>query len=267
MRTRQRSATALVSANLPLTCAFIAFVVMVSAQIASPLVDSALEALTTTVVVTLAIATFFVATNRLHMKHVLEVFLFTVVLALLAEAVGIRTGFPFGSYGYTGVLQPQLFGVPVIVPVAWFAMGLPAWEASRRLVRSTAARALVGGLLLAAWDLMLDPQMINNGYWTWDGSGFWQGVPLSNYLGWTVVGAVIVLVCERVFGSDPVGAPPNPLLVALYLWMGAFQALGFVLPFVFDRPEVGVVGGAAMVIPAVWALTTYRPSDWTSWRR
>ena len=32
---------------------------------------------------------------------------------LLAEAVGVHTGFPFGAYAYSGTLGPELLGVPV----------------------------------------------------------------------------------------------------------------------------------------------------------
>src|SRR5690242_8260451 len=34
---------------------------------------------------------------------------------LIAEAVGVATGLPFGHYAYTGTLGPELFGVPAVV--------------------------------------------------------------------------------------------------------------------------------------------------------
>ena len=37
---------------------------------------------------------------------------------LAAEVLGVRTGFPFGEYAYTDALQPQVLGVPVVVPLA-----------------------------------------------------------------------------------------------------------------------------------------------------
>ena len=41
---------------------------------------------------------------------------------LIAEAVGVATGIPFGRYTYTGTLGPEVLGVPVIVPMAWVMM-------------------------------------------------------------------------------------------------------------------------------------------------
>src|SRR5689334_14519765 len=35
------------------------------------------------------------------------------------EALGVATGFPFGTYVYSGQLGPKLLGVPLIIPLAW----------------------------------------------------------------------------------------------------------------------------------------------------
>ena len=87
---------------------------------------------------------------------------------LLAEAVGVATGFPFGRYAYAGTLGPRLLGVPLVVPLAWAWMAWPAW-----LVGGPAGprpgRPGRGGRrsALAAWDLFLDPQMVAAGHWHW----------------------------------------------------------------------------------------------------
>ncbi|MDW8325092.1 MAG: carotenoid biosynthesis protein, partial [Anaerolineales bacterium] len=45
----------------------------------------------------------------------------TVVVAVsvtwLLEWVGSTTGLPFGEYDYSALLQPQLFGVPLLIPL------------------------------------------------------------------------------------------------------------------------------------------------------
>src|SRR5262249_37089207 len=33
------------------------------------------------------------------------------------EAIGVATGFPFGTYDYSGQLGPKLLGVPLIIPL------------------------------------------------------------------------------------------------------------------------------------------------------
>src|SRR5690606_35994673 len=50
-----------------------------------------------------------------------------IIVTWLAEAVGSTTGFPFGEYHYTDALQPQIAGLPLLVPLAWFMMLPPSW--------------------------------------------------------------------------------------------------------------------------------------------
>ena len=47
---------------------------------------------------------------------------------LAAEAVGLRTGLPFGEYAYTATLGPELSGVPAVGPLAWVMMAWPRWS-------------------------------------------------------------------------------------------------------------------------------------------
>ncbi|SCL68378.1 carotenoid biosynthesis protein [Micromonospora peucetia] len=56
------------------------------------------------------------------------------------EALGVATGFPFGSYDYSGELGPKLAGVPLIIPLAWTWMAWPAWLAATRLTGGDAGR-------------------------------------------------------------------------------------------------------------------------------
>lgn len=236
-----------------LNCSFAAFFVLVASQIATPLADSALNALTSIVVLTLVLLSVSLATFGQEVKKLFRIFVLAYVFAFFVEVLGHKSGFPFGPYDYGEALKPQLLGVPLIIPAAWFAMGLPAWEISNRLVTNRWLRAGVGGLLMAAWDLMLDPQMVTNGFWTWEVDGFWYGIPLSNFVGWTAVGAVLTFLIGTQLDSNR----PNPFLVLPYIWMGAFSALGFLLPFVFDIPWIGFVGGIAMLTPALLALRKY----------
>ncbi|RMF48927.1 MAG: carotenoid biosynthesis protein, partial [Chloroflexota bacterium] len=50
-----------------------------------------------------------------------------ILLGWAVEWIGHQTGFPFGFYSYTERLQPQLGGVPLLIPLAWLMMLPPAW--------------------------------------------------------------------------------------------------------------------------------------------
>lgn len=196
----------------------------------------------------------------------------TSIATGVIERVGTRTGLPFGRYGYTDALRPQVAHVPVIVPLAWFGMGLPSREAAHAALgdRSTPmSRIALGSAAMTAWDLFLDPQMVGEGYWAWVKKGVYRGIPVSNYLGWMLTGLGIMAMFERVLPTDgtprstsrstneptsrSIDLPPRPdvRLVGQYGYMSVMQTLGFAR--YFRDPVVAVVGGAAMLPTAVLA--------------
>jgi len=165
------------------------------------------------------------------------------------ERFGTRTGWPFGRYLYTEALRPQVAGVPAIVPLAWFAMAVPARATVHAALgeRSTAAGRILGGAAaLTAWDVFLDPQMVGEGYWAWARRGAYRGIPLSNFAGWFVTGVAVMGVLELVL---PAPDEPQGDLVGEYAAMAAMETVGFAA-FFRDR-LVAAVGGAAMLPFAV----------------
>jgi carotene biosynthesis associated membrane protein len=169
---------------------------------------------------------------------------------LLTEAVGVHTGFPFGSYAYGGTLGPELLGVPAVVPLAWVMMVWPALVVGQTLGRHPASVVGLAALALATWDVFLDPQMIDAGHWRWadpdPGLPLVPGVPLTNYAGWVLVAAAMTAVLHRVLG--PSHRPSGPA-AALYLWAYGSSVLAH-LAF-FGRPGSALVGGVLMGLIAV----------------
>lgn len=112
------------------------------------------------------------------------------------EFIGSRTGFPFGGYHYTEVLQPQIRRVPVVIPMAWLMMIPPAWAIGGLLAgpQSSIAAALLAGLAFMAWDLFLDPQMVSWNFWRWPDGGVYLGIPVVNFVGWFAAGTVVSLL-------------------------------------------------------------------------
>ncbi|MFZ4760914.1 MAG: carotenoid biosynthesis protein [Burkholderiaceae bacterium] len=177
------------------------------------------------------------------------------------EHVGTATGRPFGAYGYTGALRPQVAGVPAIVPLAWFAMAVPARESAHAALahRSTPVRRVaLGAVALTAWDLFLDPQMVGEGYWRWVRAGRYRGIPVTNYLGWLATSAAVMAALEVALPPD---GEADRALVAEYGVMAGMETLGFAA-FFRDR-VVAVVGGAAMMpIAAAAARSLWRTRHW-----
>jgi uncharacterized membrane protein len=181
---------------------------------------------------------------------------------LAVEAVGVATGFPFGTYDYSGQLGPRLFGVPVVIPLAWTWMAWPAWLAALRLVRAWPARVALGAAGLAAWDLFLDPQMVAEGYWTWrhpvPALPGVPGVPAGNYLGWLGFAVLLMAALSTAAGAPGDAGADRPVL-ALWLWTYASSVLAHAAFLGLPGSALwGGLGMGAVVIPLAVRLVRRR---------
>lgn len=177
---------------------------------------------------------------------------------LLAEAIGVATGWPFGQYAYTGTLGPELLGVPVVVPLAWAMMAWPALVVARTLAVRGPVVVALGAAALTAWDVFLDPQMVGAGHWTWfdptPGLPLIPGIPLTNYAGWLLVSVLIMAVLSRTLHRERVPSAPA---AALYLWVYFSSVLGHLV--FFGLPGSAVTGGVLMGAVAVpFAVVLWR---------
>lgn len=172
------------------------------------------------------------------------------VLAWLAEAIGTATGWPFGIYHYTDKLQPQLAHVPLLIPLAWFMMLPPVWAVAYSITGAyrTWTFVVCSALALTAWDLFLDPQMVAWGYWIWAEPGIYFGIPLLNFFGWMLTGAIMTLVVR------PSNLPVIPLLV-IYAITWILETLGQL--FFWGLPGPAIVGFVGMGI-FVWLAVQSR---------
>jgi uncharacterized membrane protein len=220
--------------------ALAAAVAMALLQIAVPLTDDR-AGLTTAVVVAFAATTTLLAARTWGGTRAGIAAGLVVAGALALEAVASRTGWPFGDYTYGDDLRPTVAGVPLAVGLAWWAMAVPAREVAARLAPAGWRRVALGAVALTAWDVFLDPQVVDEGYWTWDGGGPWRDVPLSNYAGWLVASAAVMVLLDRVLPRPG----DSPALLALYTWWAVMSTLGFLV--FFGDPLVGVVGGLCML--------------------
>jgi putative membrane protein len=161
------------------------------------------------------------------------------VTAVAVEAVGLATGFPYGGYTYGDVLGPRLLGVPFLVPLAWLMMAWPSWVLARRLTapvraaRRSAVRVVVAAAVFAAWDVVLDPQMVQAGYWTWahprPGLPGIGTVPLTNLAGWLLAGLLLMGLLDALVARTQVPDAPRtgdaaPLLALGWMTLGGAVA-------------------------------------------
>jgi uncharacterized membrane protein len=151
-------------------------------------------------------------------------------VSLLFESVGVATGWVYGPYHYTEQLGPKFLGlVPLLIPVAWFMMSYPSFVIADRLIPSGWKRwqrllsvAAIGGLVMTAWDVIMDPIMVAGGNWVWDTQGAYFGIPLQNFWGWWLTIFTTFALYLWLFGKGarPAEAGFDRLAVGSYLVAG-----------------------------------------------
>jgi len=124
-------------------------------------------------------------------------------VAWLAEFSSTRTGVPFGLYHYTGETRGQeLFvaNVPFMDPLSFSFLAYASFCLARAALRGRPAPvpvlALVTGILMMLLDVVIDPVAVRGDRWFlgrifhYAEAGAYFGVPVSNFAGWVLVGAV-----------------------------------------------------------------------------
>lgn len=177
------------------------------------------------------------------------------LLTFLVEFLGSRTGFPFGPYSYTDLLQPQLGHVPLLIPLAWFMMLPAAWATVYHYRGRRLRFILLSAVALTAWDMLLDPQMVAWGLWVWNNPGGFFGIPWSNYAGWLLTAALLTWLLR------PAGLPVRPLL---FIYTITWFLESFGLAFFWGLPGPALAGGLLMglfVLVGWWPVIAARPGE------
>jgi uncharacterized membrane protein len=110
------------------------------------------------------------------------------------ESVSLRTGFPFGHYRFTELMGPQLFGLPILLALAYVGMGYLSWILGMVIIecqdkplsgRKIVQLPLAASFIMTVWDISMDPVWADIDHaWVWRDGGLYYGVPISNFLGW-----------------------------------------------------------------------------------
>jgi uncharacterized membrane protein len=209
------------------------------------------------------------AIYTLGLRHALAFLAVATVISLVFEAVGVATGAIYGPYHYTGSLGPKLFQVPVVVPMAWFMVIYPSYALANYLadgcvvsrpkpgLARLAGLAALSAMLMTAWDLAVDPQMVMYGHWVWHVEGAVFGIPARNYVGWLAT----TLVVYAAYRALEARWPPRPLGIAsptfdrLPMFVYGMLAVGYAIGYtLLGRPELAVVAFFAMGTPCLAAL-------------
>lgn len=228
----------------------------------------------------------FISIVNMGRKRTLVFFAVTWVITYICEYSSTRNGFPFGLYTYTELTKwHELFfsNIPFFDSLSFtfllysafsmsllFASPLRFEKWNIRILDTFALRQSKRVLFLTTFfmmmiDVVIDPVALQGEKWFlgdlyyYNFPGYYFGVPLSNAIGWAVVGFVSFWIYQRIekkFLSQPVAQKRNipyqslmgaglyygVLLFMLSIcgWIGDF-ALLIASSFIFLLPTVMVI--------------------------
>ena len=214
-----------------------------------------------------------VAVMRIGWRRTAVFSVIAYVVAFAAEFSSTRNGIPFGLYHYIETTKPReiwIGNVPFWDSLSFTFLCYLGWRlgvllyaplvvrrddvqvAETRAIATSWPVCLTGALLMTLLDVVIDPLTLRGDRWFlgqvyyYPHGGIYFGVPLSNFVGWFVVGAVTIALyqaCERRLALGPSAGirhvPFGGLLEpALYLGILGFNV---VLTFAIGEPLLGTI--------------------------
>ena len=179
--------------------------------------------------------------------------------AFVIESIALATGYPYGSFSYSGLIGPHLFGAaPLALFFSWTPLLLAAYSVSANVFGNLWARIGATALVLVIFDFVLDPGAVFLKFWSYSDGGWYYGVPWSNFAGWVVSGLVGAGLLELYLGRlRPLLPTPVQLIysafLTLYLWTWISFFAGLMIP--------GVIGCVVLVALALFFTRKYYAFD------
>ena len=175
---------------------------------------------------------------RYGLKNITIFFLVTWAVSLFFEALTIHTGLLVGHYHYMQ-FPISLFGVPLIVIVAYFGTGYFAWMLAHVFTGQFSKKLegkwifvvpLIAAFILVMWDLGMDPIYSTVlSFWVWESPGPYFGVPITNFVGWFVIGFIFYqLFALYLFRYDRIRPQEVKTLASKPYWLEAAIVYGLI---------------------------------------
>jgi len=177
-------------------------------------------------------------TRRLPLQNVLLAVCIIIVIGGAVHTLGALTDIPFGPFRFGPAIGSEIFQtLPWAVPLIWVIAVLNSRGVSRLILRPWRKVSGYGfwlmGLTAALtllFDFAFDPFASRvRHYWLWTPTKFpvtWEGVPVSNFLGWAAVSVLIALVIAPALINKQPGKRNTPDFHPFAVWLGAILLFG-----------------------------------------
>jgi len=214
---------------------------------------------TTTVFLSLQfIALMVYAFIYLKNRNLLLVIPAALLSGFLIELAGVRTGFPFGQYQYTEVLQPQISGVPVAISISWVLVVFSSYFVTSKQTDNKLFAVIASGVLVLAFDVLLEPfAAFINKFWAWQG----DSVPWNNYLSWFLISAVFASVLAFTVNTEKLKNQKRNLINSAPEILLAINILQFSVVNILNGYTESVIAGILLVSAVLITQNTGRKNE------
>jgi uncharacterized membrane protein len=210
-------------------------------------------------------STVIALARRLPLQNVLLATFIIAVTGGAAHALGAMTSMPFGPFTFsTTAGNEPLEILPWSVPLIWVVAILNSRGVARLILRPWRKMSTYGfwfmGLttaLTVLFDFAFEPFASRvNHYWLWTPTMFpvtWQGVPLSNFLGWLVVSLLIVMFIAPILINKQPRKRHSHDFYPFTIWVGAVFLFGIAYAQHGLLPAA-IVNGIIAAVVTVFAI-------------
>jgi len=146
------------------------------------------------------------------------------LIAWLSELSSIHTGIPYGLYSYTGLTKGRevwVLGVPLMDSLSYVFLAYASYTVAllvespvavhrwalcvleTKKIRSSLYTRVLGALFFVYLDIIVDPVALQGSKWflghlyEYPASGVYFGVPISNFIGWFLVGYAMIYALQK----------------------------------------------------------------------
>lgn len=209
-------------------------------------------------------------------------------IAWLSEFSSIHWGFPYGDYYYiaeTADRELWVLGVPFMDSLSYvflaycsYSMALfilsPVLFSSNQIaildtreLRRSLQVLVLGAFLFVLLDIIIDPVALKGDLWFlgriygYRQDGLYFGIPMSNFGGWLLVGAVMIAVLQKL-DALPFPEPSKPPLLASIpgirllgpILYAAILLFNLAVTFWIGELFLGIVGCTVLFFPSLVAF-------------
>ncbi len=121
-------------------------------------------------------------------------FLFIVIVSIIAEWLGVNYGLIFGDYSYGHNLGPKIGGVPYLIGVNWAVLTFATAVIASSWFQNYWLKTLTGALLMLFLDFFLETSAPVFDFWYWEIGH----APLGNFIGWFALAFIFHAIVQKV---------------------------------------------------------------------